>query len=63
MTEIEILSLPRPCQITSHQFYAEGLCICLKDGIALVEHGDGGVHGYDLYGPYSLKFTDRGVQQ
>lgn len=50
---------PRPCAVGSHQFHMEGQCWALEKGVALVEGKNGVVSKYDLYGVYSLTFTDR----
>ena len=52
--------LPRPCQVTSHQFHVDGWCwVITKEGKALVEGAQGGLSVYDLMGCYSLRFEDR----
>lgn len=50
---------PRPVKVHSHQFYAEGLCLDIINGVALVEHSGGSVARYDLNNCYSLEFCDR----
>lgn len=55
---------PRPCQISSHQFHIEGMCLVITTtGHAIVELANGDVGQYLLTKPdglFSMKFIDRG---
>ena len=55
--------VPRPVEVTSHQFHATGMCYGIFEDrqrdlvFALVEHDRGDLTRYDLFN-HGLKFVD-----